>query len=57
MTIKQDIKGLKLSYIHGYRGFDCRDNIFYIADGSMIVYPAAAAGIVLDIATSTKNTD
>lgn len=50
-SVKQDIKGLKLSYIHGYRGFDCRDNLFYINDGTSVVYHAAAAGIVLDMAT------
>jgi WD40 repeat protein len=47
--IKQEINSLKLSHIHGYRGFDCRDNLYYINDGAYIVYHAAAAGIVLDI--------
>lgn len=46
---KTEIKGLKLSHIHGYRGFDCRDNLFYIDDGNKIVYPAAGAGVVLDL--------
>lgn len=48
-TFKTEINGLKLSHIHGYRGFDCRDNLFYINDGTAIVYHAAAAGIVLDM--------
>ena len=52
VIVKQDIKALKLSHIHGYRGYDCRDNLFYINDGNMIVYHAAAAGIVCDLATS-----
>jgi hypothetical protein len=51
LRAKTDIKGLKLSHIHGYRGFDCRDNTFYIEDGTKVVYPAAGAGVVLDLKT------
>ncbi|CAF4896114.1 unnamed protein product, partial [Rotaria socialis] len=32
---------LELDHIHGYRSFDCRDNLFYLADNESIVYPAA----------------
>ena len=42
-----------MNHIHGYRGFDCRDNLFYIDDGAKIVYPAAGAGVVLDLKTGT----
>ena len=52
MHFKTEINNLKLSRIHGYRGSDCRDNLFYINDGTMIVYHAAAAGIVLDLTSS-----
>jgi hypothetical protein len=51
---KTDIKGLKLNHIHGYRGFDCRDNLFYISEGTAIVYHAAAAGIVLDLIKNSQ---
>ena len=54
-NFKTEIKGLKLSHIHGYRGFDCRDNLFYINDGTAIVYHAAAAGIVLDLIKNTQS--
>ena len=54
-TFKSDIKSLRLSHIHGYRGFDCRDNLFYINDGQAIVYHAAAAGIVLDLQKKTQS--
>lgn len=50
-NIKTEIQGLKLNHIHGYRGYDCRDNLFYIDDGNSIVYHAAGAGIVLDLTT------
>ena len=50
-NIKTEIQGLKLCHIHGYRGYDCRDNLFYIDDGNSIIYPAAGAGIVLDLTT------
>ncbi|CAF0889090.1 unnamed protein product [Brachionus calyciflorus] len=54
-NVKKEINGLKLSHIHGYRGFDCRDNLFYINDGTCIVYHAAAAGIVYDIAKNEQS--
>ena len=53
INVKKDINGLKLSHIHGYRGFDCRDNLFYINE-TCIVYPAAAAGVVYDMAKSNN---
>lgn len=44
-----------MSHVHGYRGFDCRDNVFYVNEGAAIVFPAAAAGIVHDLATNTQS--
>ena len=35
------VTDLQLEHIFGYRGFDCRDNLYYIADGTKIVYHAA----------------
>ncbi len=54
VSLKADIKGLKLKFIHGYRGFDCRDNLFYINDGTSIVYHAAAAGVVYNLVDCMK---
>lgn len=51
LKVRSEIKGLKLKHIHGYRGLDCRDNLFYVDDGNKIVYSAAGAGIVLDLKT------
>lgn len=54
MEIRQQVNGLNLKFIHGYRGFDCRDNLFYINDGTCIVYHAAAAGIVFNLVENTQ---
>jgi WD40 repeat protein len=43
-----------LNHIHGYRGFDCRDNLFYLADNESIIYPAAGAGVVHHIRLGTQ---
>lgn len=45
---------MELDHIHGYRGFDCRDNLFYLADNESIVYPAAGAGVVRHIIRGTQ---
>lgn len=38
---------LKLEWVHGYRGFDCRNNLFYItATGTQMTFPAASLSIV-----------
>ena len=43
-----------MNHIHGYRGFDCRDNLFYLADNESIIYPAAGAGVVHHIRLGTQ---
>lgn len=40
------VEELVLEHIHGYRGFDCRNNLHYLNDGADIVYHAAGACIV-----------
>jgi WD40 repeat protein len=40
---------LVLDHVYGYRGFDCRNNVFYVSGASAtrsVVYPAAALGVV-----------
>jgi microtubule-associated protein-like 6 len=43
---------LELEFIYGYRGFDCRNNLFYVTlpanNGRFILYYAAALGILYD---------
>ncbi|XP_068177719.1 echinoderm microtubule-associated protein-like 6 isoform X2 [Antennarius striatus] len=38
-------EGLRLQFVHGYRGFDCRNNLFYSQTGE-VVYHVAAVAIV-----------
>ncbi|XP_055878559.1 echinoderm microtubule-associated protein-like 6 isoform X2 [Biomphalaria glabrata] len=49
------VTDLQLEYIHGYRGFDARSNLFYVNDGADIVFHAAGTGIVQNLATSTQS--
>ncbi|XP_063080185.1 echinoderm microtubule-associated protein-like 5 [Engraulis encrasicolus] len=39
------LSSLRLHFIHGYRGHDCRSNLFYTQSGE-IVYHVAAVGVV-----------
>lgn len=45
---RKEVTDLVLHHIHGYRGFDGRNNVHFINDGADIVYHAAGAGIVLN---------
>ena len=45
---------MSLEFIHGYRGFDTRNNLHYTVDGD-IVYHAAGAGIVHNIRTKMQS--
>nr|XP_020441832.1 echinoderm microtubule-associated protein-like 6 isoform X2 [Monopterus albus] len=38
-------QGLRLQFVHGYRGYDCRSNLFY-TQGGEVVYHVAAVGVV-----------
>uniref|UniRef100_A0AAR2KFA6 HELP domain-containing protein n=1 Tax=Pygocentrus nattereri TaxID=42514 RepID=A0AAR2KFA6_PYGNA len=38
-------EGLRLQFVHGYRGCDCRNNLFYTQTGE-VVYHVAAVGVV-----------
>jgi microtubule-associated protein-like 6 len=45
---------LELEWVHGYRGFDCRNNVFYVnhhehVDSRSIIYHAASLGIEMTI--------
>ncbi|KAG7238574.1 hypothetical protein INR49_030847 [Caranx melampygus] len=45
--------GVKLHFIHGYRGYDCRSNLFYTQTGE-IVYHVAAVGVVYNRQQNTQ---
>ncbi|MEQ2189755.1 hypothetical protein GOODEAATRI_028553, partial [Goodea atripinnis] len=38
-------EGLRLQFVHGYRGFDCRNNLFYTQTGEVVFHVAAVAVI------------
>lgn len=46
-------RGLRLEYVYGYRGYDCRNNVFYTKTGS-VVYHLAAVGIILNRETNVQ---
>ncbi|XP_060790211.1 echinoderm microtubule-associated protein-like 5 isoform X1 [Neoarius graeffei] len=47
------VSGLRLHFIHGYRGYDCRSNLFYTQTGE-IVYHVAAVGVVYNRQQNTQ---
>uniref|UniRef100_A0A672SZE4 EMAP like 6 n=1 Tax=Sinocyclocheilus grahami TaxID=75366 RepID=A0A672SZE4_SINGR len=36
-------EGLRLQFVHGYRGYDCRNNLFYTQAGEVVYHVAAVA--------------
>jgi len=41
------VSNLQLEWVHGYRGFDCRNNVRYVdKEGAEFAYTAAALGVV-----------
>ncbi|KAJ8387313.1 hypothetical protein AAFF_G00158090 [Aldrovandia affinis] len=38
-------EGLRLQFVHGYRGYDCRNNLFYTQAGEVVYHVAAVAVI------------
>lgn len=45
---------LTVFFYFSYRGYDCRDNLFYIHESGEIVYHVAALGIVYNKETQTQ---
>lgn len=45
---------LGLEFVFGYRGYDCRDNLFFIHESGEIVYHVAALGIVYNKQTGVQ---
>ena len=46
-------ENIKLKYIHGYRGFDSKDNVKFTSNGQ-VLFHSAAVDIVLDIESNTQ---
>ncbi|KAK7103893.1 echinoderm microtubule-associated protein-like 6 [Littorina saxatilis] len=49
------VTNLELEYIHGYRGFDARSNLYYVNNDSDIIFHAAGAGIVQNLSSGTQS--
>ena len=50
---KPDVS-LGLEFVFGYRGYDCRDNLFFIHESGEMVYHVAALGIVYNKDTKVQ---
>lgn len=49
------LQDLILDHVFGFRGFDCRNNLHYLNDGTEIVYHTAATAIVHSLSTGNTN--
>jgi microtubule-associated protein-like 6 len=47
-------ENIKLKYIHGYRGFDSKDNVKFTSKGD-VLFHSAAVDIVLDIKSNNQS--
>lgn len=45
---------LNIEFVYGYRGYDCRDNLFCVKQAGLIVYHVAALGIVYNQETQKQ---
>ncbi|XP_037543112.1 echinoderm microtubule-associated protein-like 6 isoform X2 [Nematolebias whitei] len=52
---KRVVEELILDHIFGFRGFDCRNNLHYLNDGTDIVYHTAATAIVHSLTNGTQS--
>ncbi|XP_061084049.1 echinoderm microtubule-associated protein-like 6 isoform X3 [Conger conger] len=52
---KKLVEELGLDHVFGYRGFDCRNNLHYLNDGTDIIFHTAAAALVQSLSTGTQS--
>uniref|UniRef100_A0A8C4H6J2 EMAP like 6 n=1 Tax=Dicentrarchus labrax TaxID=13489 RepID=A0A8C4H6J2_DICLA len=52
---KRLVEDLVLDHVFGFRGFDCRNNLHYLNDGTDIVYHTAATAIVHSLSNGTQS--
>ncbi|XP_047191015.1 echinoderm microtubule-associated protein-like 6 isoform X1 [Scophthalmus maximus] len=52
---KRLVEDLVLDHVFGFRGFDCRNNLHYLNDGTEIVYHTAATAIVHSFSNGTQS--
>lgn len=61
VSMNEPNANLELEFVHGYRCFDTRNNIFYV-DSNHIIFHTAGVGVLMDIANreqkfNMQNTD
>ncbi|XP_071235743.1 echinoderm microtubule-associated protein-like 6 isoform X1 [Salvelinus alpinus] len=52
---KKLVEDLVLDHVFGFRGFDCRNNLHYLNDGTDIVFHTAATAMVHSLSTGTQS--
>ncbi|XP_072121311.1 echinoderm microtubule-associated protein-like 6 isoform X4 [Mobula birostris] len=52
---KKVVEEFVLEHVFGYRGFDCRNNLHYLNDGTDIIFHTAAAGIVQNLSSGLQS--
>ncbi|XP_055018852.1 echinoderm microtubule-associated protein-like 6 [Boleophthalmus pectinirostris] len=52
---KRVVEDLELEHVFGFRGYDCRNNLHYLNDGTEIVYHTAATAIVHSFSNGTQS--
>uniref|UniRef100_A0A673BND2 EMAP like 6 n=1 Tax=Sphaeramia orbicularis TaxID=375764 RepID=A0A673BND2_9TELE len=55
MKKKRVVEDLVLDHVFGFRGFDCRNNLHYLNDGTDIVYHTASVAVVHSLSTGTQS--
>lgn len=45
---------LNIDFVFGYRGYDCRDNLFFIHESGLMIYHVAALAIVFNKDTQSQ---
>lgn len=52
---KRVVEDLELEHVFGFRGFDCRNNLHYLNDGTEIVFHTASTAIVHSFSNGTQS--
>ncbi|XP_048842779.1 echinoderm microtubule-associated protein-like 6 isoform X2 [Brienomyrus brachyistius] len=52
---KRLVEDLELEHVFGYRGFDCRNNLHYLNDGSDIIFHMAAVAVIQNLSTAAQS--
>jgi microtubule-associated protein-like 6 len=51
----ENVNSLSLTHVFGYRGYDCGHNVYYVDNGTTIVYHTAGVGVVQNVKTGLSS--